>query len=82
MQKGMVNVSLFLCIAAIGYYATAAQILLIFEFLSVFYGNELCLGIVFGAWFLGIAAGAFTGARAEHIFKHTLRVFIIILLGN
>lgn len=79
MQKGMVNVPLFLCIAAIGCYATAAQVILIREFLSVFCGNELCLGIIFGAWFLGIAAGAFTGARVEHILKHTFRVFIVIL---
>lgn len=79
MQKGMVNVPLFLCISAIGCYATATQVILIREFLNVFYGNELCLGVVFGAWFFGIAAGAFTGARAERTFKHSFRVFVITL---
>lgn len=76
----MVNVSLFLCIAAIGCYATAAQVILVREFLNVFYGNELCLGIVFGAWFLGISTGAFTGAKTDHVFKRAFHVFVITLL--
>jgi len=69
-----------LCIAAIGCYATIAQVMLIREFLNIFYGNELCLGIVFGAWFLGIAAGAFAGAKIEHAFKHAFTVFVITLM--
>ena len=70
----------FLCIAAIGCYATIAQVVLIREFLNIFYGNELCLGIVFGAWFLGIAIGAFVGAKIEHTFKHAFTVFMITLM--
>ena len=70
----------FLCIAAIGCYATIAQVVLIREFLNIFYGNELCLGIVFGAWFLGIAIGAVVGAKIEHTFKHAFTVFMITLM--
>ncbi len=70
----------FLCIAAIGCFATIAQVILIREFLNIFYGNELCLGIVFGAWFLGIATGAFAGAKIEHAFKHAFTVFVITLM--
>ena len=70
----------FLCIAAIGCYATIAQVMLIREFLNIFYGNELCLGIVFGAWFLGIATGAFAGAKIEHTFKHAFTIFVITLM--
>ena len=69
-----------LCIAAIGCYATIAQVMLIREFLNIFYGNELCLGVVFGAWFLGIATGAFAGAKIEHTFKHAFTVFVITLM--
>ena len=69
-----------LCIAAIGCYATIAQVMLIREFLNIFYGNELCLGVVFGAWFLGIAAGAFAGAKIEYTFKHAFTVFVITLM--
>ncbi len=80
MQNRTFHILLFLCIAAIGCYATIAQVILIREFLNIFYGNELCLGIVFGAWFLGIATGAFTGAKVEHTFKYAFSVFIIALL--
>lgn len=79
MQSRTFHIFLFLCIAAIGCYATIAQVILIREFLNVFYGNELCLGIVFGAWFLGIATGAFAGAKVEHAFQHAFTVFIITL---
>ena len=80
MQSKKVHILMFLCIAAIGCYATIAQVILIREFMNVFYGNELCLGIVFGAWFLGIAIGAFVGAKIEHNFKHTASVFIVTLI--
>lgn len=79
MQNRTFHTLLFLCIAAIGCYATIAQVILIREFLNIFYGNELCLGIVFGAWFLGIATGAFVGAKIEHTFQHVFGVFIITL---
>lgn len=81
MQNRTFHIFLFLCIAAIGGYATIAQVILIREFLNVFYGNELCLGIVFGAWFLGIATGAFAGAKAEHAFQHAFTAFIITLFA-
>ena len=81
MQNKTSRILLFLCIAAIGCYATIAQVILIREFLNIFYGNELCLGIVFGAWFLGIATGAFAGAKIEHTFKHAFSVFIITLFA-
>ena len=80
MQNKRALILVFLCIAAIGCYATIAQVMLIREFLNIFYGNELCLGIVFGAWFLGIATGAFAGAKIEHTFKHAFTVFVITLM--
>ncbi|HHT9112634.1 MAG: hypothetical protein HZA47_07525 [Planctomycetes bacterium] len=80
MQNKRALTLVFLCIAAIGCYATIAQVMLIREFLNIFYGNELCLGIVFGAWFLGIATGAFAGAKIEHTFKHAFTVFVITLM--
>ena len=80
MQTKSIRSFLLLCIAAIGCYATIAQVILIREFLNVFYGSELCLGIVFGAWFLGIATGAFVGAKVEHNFKYAFNVFIVTLL--
>lgn len=80
MQSKTVRILILLCIVAIGCYATIAQVILIREFMNVFYGNELCLGIVFGAWFLGISIGAFAGAKFEHNFKQTFNVFTVTLL--
>ncbi len=79
MRNKAFPILLFLCIATIGCYATIAQVILIREFLNIFYGNELCMGIVFGAWFLGIATGAFAGAKFGHAMKHAFNIFIIIL---
>lgn len=79
MQDRTFHTLLFLYIAAIGCYATIAQVILIREFLNIFYSNELCLGIVFGAWFFGIATGAFAGAKIERILKQAFSVFVIAL---
>ncbi len=79
MQGRTFQIIIFLCIAAIGCYATISQVIRIREFLNIFYGNEPYLGIVFGAWFLGSAIGTFVGAKIEHTFKHAFSVFIITL---
>jgi spermidine synthase len=47
----------------LGCFATASQVGLIREFLAVFAGNELCLGVIFACWFLGIVIGAGLGGR-------------------
>ena len=52
-----VAVSCFL----LGYQATLSQVLIIREFLVVLFGNELCLGVIFFSWFVGIGLGALLG---------------------
>ncbi|HHT9125685.1 MAG TPA: fused MFS/spermidine synthase [Candidatus Brocadiia bacterium] len=56
----------------VGGYATIAQVLLIREFLVVFYGNELCLGIIFGSWLSGVALGAAVAGRISGRFESAL----------
>jgi len=53
------------------------------EILVVFYGNELCLGIIFACWLFGVAVGAGTAARIiERIRqKLLLYLFLLILMG-
>lgn len=53
--------TLLLSFLFLGAYSLTAQVLIIREFLVIFYGNELCLGLVFGGWFVGIALGAGIG---------------------
>ncbi|MBW1870924.1 MAG: fused MFS/spermidine synthase [Deltaproteobacteria bacterium] len=55
--------AIILVISGLGCLATAAQVNFIREFLTIFSGNELCLGIIFACWFIGIVVGAFAGGR-------------------
>ncbi|MBF8275771.1 MAG: Polyamine aminopropyltransferase [Candidatus Brocadiaceae bacterium] len=80
MLNKTVPFKIALCIAAIGCYSTIAQVMMMREFLNVFYGSELCLGAIFGAWFLGIAIGAYAGARMKRATRHAGAVFVIVLL--
>jgi predicted membrane-bound spermidine synthase len=47
--------------AGLGCFAIASQMAFVREFLVVFAGNELCLGIIFACWFGGIVIGALPG---------------------
>ncbi|MFQ5964549.1 MAG: hypothetical protein ACE5KZ_09720 [Candidatus Scalinduaceae bacterium] len=65
----------------IGCHATIAQVLLIREFLVVFFGNELCIGIILGAWLFGVASGAAMGVSIISRFKNHLSAFTLILIS-
>ncbi len=58
MNRLLLTVLFFLT----GAYSIAVQIYCIRELLVVFFGNELCLGIIFACWFAGIGTGAACGA--------------------
>ncbi|HQM53188.1 MAG: hypothetical protein GXY35_06190 [Chlamydiae bacterium] len=47
----------------LGFCAITVQVVFFREFLVVFLGNELCAGVVFFAWFLGVGLGAAASAR-------------------
>ncbi|MBC8550210.1 MAG: fused MFS/spermidine synthase [Candidatus Brocadiales bacterium] len=64
----------------VGCYATIAQVLIIREFLVVFFGSELCIGIILGTWLFGVASGAAVGGRVAGRFKNQLSAFIIVLV--
>ena len=55
---------LYLACMLLGGYSLLAQVLLAREFLVVFFGNELCLGIILCSWLAGIAVGAQVSGRA------------------
>lgn len=52
-------------LSALGVTAIATQIVLLREFLSIFYGNELVIGIVLANWLLLTGLGSFLGRLAE-----------------
>jgi spermidine synthase len=49
--------------ALIGFTAVVAQVVLLREFIVVFYGNELSLGLILASWLLWTAAGSGLGGR-------------------
>jgi len=71
------KISTLLAFTLLGCYAVVVQVLFIREFMVVFMGSELCLGIIFSSWFLGIALGAGAGAKIIKRFKEILPLFIL-----
>ena len=67
--------------ACVGGYALLSQVLLLREFLVVFFGNELTIGVMFSAWLVLIGAGSllatFLVARWP---EERLRVLLVVLL--
>ncbi|GJQ58356.1 MAG: hypothetical protein D8M57_05965 [Candidatus Scalindua sp. AMX11] len=68
-------------IMLVGCIATVAQVLLIREFLVVFFGNELCIGIVLGTWLMGVALGALLGVKIATRRDCTFSLLIISLFA-
>ena len=64
----------------LGFIALIAQTIALRELLVVFFGNELCLGIIFTAWLLGITAGAFIASFITDRIKSSVSIPIAILL--
>ncbi|MFQ5862065.1 MAG: fused MFS/spermidine synthase [Candidatus Brocadiales bacterium] len=81
MSNEKTRYSLIAAVILIGAHATIAQVLLVRELLVVFYGNELCLGVIFAAWLLGVAVGAGVGGRLIRRVKNRLVVFLFLLLA-
>jgi len=82
MIKGSKNKGLFFALAMIGFTATGGQIILVREFIVVFYGNELCLGVILANWLLWGAVGSWgLGLLADRIKKRigTLAICEILL---
>ncbi len=79
VRKNRAWLFILLLMVFVGCYATIAQVLIIREFLVVFFGSELCIGIILGTWFFGVASGAVIGGRIAVRFKDHLSHFIILL---
>ena len=73
--KGKIRFALLL----LGTNAIAVQILLLREFISASYGNELVIGLVLAAWMVLTAAGAFLAGRMQRFSLQTLLALLAIL---
>jgi len=64
----------------LGGYSVIVQAIFLREFLVVFFGNELAIGIIFANWFLGIFLGGWAGAVLIGRLANPLRAFSLGLL--
>ena len=73
---------LLAAVVVVGISSIVTQIVLLREFLSVFYGNELVIGIVMANWMIVTAIGTFLGRYAQRVQNRSgLLTLLIILLG-
>ncbi len=83
--EDMKNRNLFLIIS-LGAAAMAAEIVLIREFLIVFSGDELSIGIILAGWLISIAAGSLIPGRfsdrikAKNFVLWSCQIFLGVLL--
>lgn len=65
----------------LGLFSLVSQTMIIREFLTVVYGNEIILGVLFFHWLAGIFAGALCGGPAADRSKHPALLFVISILS-
>lgn len=63
-----------------GLTATISQVILLREFLVVFYGNELCIGIILGCWLFWVGMGSWWGNRLLKRTSVPLHIFLPLLV--
>ncbi len=73
----MKKISTILSFILIGCYSIIVQVLFIREFMVVFQGSELCLGIIFASWLIGISLGAGIGGKVVKRIKDMWLFFIV-----
>ena len=73
------DIPLLLAIGALGFTSLITQTIVLREFLSVFSGNELVIGIVLASWMLLTGGGAFLG-RAVGKVRHRMQVILGLML--
>ncbi|MBS3776033.1 MAG: fused MFS/spermidine synthase [Bacteroidales bacterium] len=79
--KKPVNSNYILIIFTLGLLTIATQIVLLREFLSIFYGNELVIGMILTNWMLLTGLGAYIGRISEKYIRHLVSslYFLVVL---
>jgi spermidine synthase len=80
MQHKLKNIILIITFIWLGFIAIIAQTLCFRELMVIFFGNELCLGIIFTAWLLGITLGAFFASFIIDKIKSSTSLLTALLL--
>jgi spermidine synthase len=77
IMKNIKHKGLLFALAMIGFTATAGQIVLVREFIVIFYGNELCLGVILANWLLWGAVGSLLLGRFADKLKRKIGTLAI-----
>ena len=76
------NIKDILPVLALGFSDMITQIILLRETISIFYGNELVIGIILANWMLITGAGSWLGKFSDRIKqKDIFLVFVLIFLA-
>ncbi len=70
--------SIIFAIFLIGFTAMSAQIVLLRQLIVVFYGNEISLGLLLGAWLFWVALGSWLLGRFADKIKNRQFIFAIL----
>ena len=76
LDKNYIKISLIL----LGLTSLSFQIILLREFLSVFSGNELSIGIILSNWLIAVSIGSYISGYLEDRIKNKEKLFIILQL--
>ncbi|MGA7161225.1 MAG: fused MFS/spermidine synthase [Bacteroidota bacterium] len=71
---------LMLAVVALGATSIVTQVILLRDFLSAFYGNELVIGIILANWMIITAAGSFLGKYSSKLISNDN--FVSLLLAS
>ena len=75
--RSLVVASVFL----LGFFAAVSQILLVREIVVVFFGSELCLGLILASWLAGVSVGAALGVRLSRRAGFAMRRYALCFLA-
>ncbi len=71
---------LFTLLVVLGFSTSIVQVIMLREFISVFYSNELIFGIILSLWLTLTGIGAYTGNRQNLRILNRKKLFIICIL--
>lgn len=75
--RGKYNFGLIISVVFLGISSIITQIILLREFLNVFYGNELVMGVILANWMLLTGLGAYLGKLWRY---RGVKVFHVLIL--
>ncbi len=75
----LINREFFVAIYMLGFLSIATQIILLREFLSLFYGNELVIGLILANWMLLTGLGSYLGRYSINI-KNKIAIAFQLLI--